>query len=49
MTTITQYLSQIGKRGGESTSAAKKAASKANGSKPCRPGKKRGRPLMKKA
>lgn len=48
MSTPTEYLREIGARGGSRTSAAKAAAARANGAAPCAPGKRRGRPPGKK-
>lgn len=41
---LSQYLAAIGAKGGKARTKAKRAASRANGAKPCAPGKKRGRP-----
>lgn len=41
---VSVYLKAIARKGGKSTSPAKLAAAKANGAKPCAPGKRRGRP-----
>jgi hypothetical protein len=43
------WLSSIGTKGGASTSPAKVAAARANGSKPCASGKRRGAPRGKRS
>jgi hypothetical protein len=45
---VSQYLAAIGAKGGKAKSRAKAKASRANGAKPCAPGKKRGRPRSPK-
>jgi hypothetical protein len=45
---VSQYLAAIGAKGGSVKSKAKAKAARANGAKPCAPGKKRGRPRKPK-
>jgi len=43
-----KHAASLGKKGGRAKSPAKTAAVRANGTAPCAPGKRRGRPRLEK-